>query len=137
MSMEIHCKSPEDLIKEINRLTSVFPDGVKQALWEQANAIMNDSSEQVPVDYGYLRASRYVNDPYSEMNKIGIELGYWANYAAAVHGIPEPPMKSEGGRSAHHEEGKWHFLKDPIDAHAPELNGRIVLRVEQMLGGEL
>ena len=136
MSMTFVCKSPEELEAKIQRFARVFPDGVKEALWQEGSLIMNESVEQVPVDTGYLHSTSYVNDPFEEGGKITTEMGYWANYAAPVHDIPEPPAVSKGGRSAHHDAGKAFFLSDPFEARGPNVQKNIVARVEQMLGGE-
>ena len=135
MSITVTCRSPEELQEALFRFKRTFPDGVKRALWLYARLVMNDAQKEVPVDYGYLRATGYVNDPYDEADRIVCELGFYATYAAAVHEIPEPPMKSKGGRSAHHEHGKWHYLSDPLDAHQPEMVKYIVENVEAMYGG--
>jgi len=129
-------RSPEELIEALNRFQRTVPEAVKRALWLYGRLVMNDAQRQVPVDYGFLRATGYVNDPYDEADRICLELGFYASYAAAVHDIPEPPMKSKGGRSAHHEHGKWHYLSDPLDAHQPEMVKYIVENVEAMYGGE-
>ena len=128
MSMTFTCRSPEELKAKVQRLAQVFPDGVKQALWEQGRLIMNESVEQVPVDTGYLRSTSYVNDPFEEGGKIAVEMGYYANYAAPVHDRPDPPV--------HHEVGKALFLADPFEKKGPDLQRNIVARVEEMLGGE-
>ena len=135
MSMEIHCKGPEELKAKLKRFTEIFPDGASQALWEQAQLVMNDSAEEVPVDTGYLRSTRYVNDPFVDAGHIKVELGYYANYAAPVHDITPPPAKSKGGRSAVHMVGKWMYLNDPMESRGPKFNQKMVSRLEQMLGG--
>ena len=128
MSMTFTCRSPEELKEKIKRFAQVFPDGVKQALWEQASIIMNESKGQVPVDTGFLRSTGYVNEPFDEGSKIAVEMGYYANYAAPVHDRPDPPV--------HHEVGKAFFLADPFEEKGPDLQRNIVARVEEMLGGE-
>jgi len=127
MSMTFKCRSVAELTERIERLAQVFPEGVGQAMHEEAGIIMNESAPQVPVDTGFLRSTGYVKDPYQEGQTITVEMGYYANYAAPVHDIPDPPV--------HHEVGKAHFLSDPFDAKAPELPRRIVERVESYLGG--
>lgn len=133
----VRVRSPEQLIAEMNRFQRTVPEAVKRALWLYGRLVMNDAQKQVPRDDGYLAATGYVNDPYDEEDRIVCELGFYATYAAAVHDIPEPPMKSKGGRSAHHEHGKWHYLSDPLDAHQPEMVKYIVENVEAMYGGEV
>lgn len=135
MSITFTCRSPEEMQAAVRRFSQVFPEGVKRALWMYARLVMNDAQERVPVDFGYLRATGWVGEPYIDMERICIELGFYASYAAAVHDIPEPPMKSEGGRSAHHEHGQWHYLLDPLTEHDPEMIPYIIEQVEAMLGG--
>jgi len=125
MSMTFTARSPDELREKIERLSEVFPDGVKQALWERASVIMNESKEQVPVDTGYLRSTGYVGEPFDEGTRIAIELGYYANYAAPVHDIDRP-----------HYVGKSHFLSDPMEYLGPGLAQEIVERIEEMLGGD-
>lgn len=137
MSMAFEVKSPAELKAIIGRLTRIFPDGVAQAMWVKSNVIMNEALPQVPVDFGYLRSTAYVNDAVIDASGVSVEMGFYAKYARPVHEIPEPPMRSVGGRSAHHEHGKWHFLKDPLDEHIKELPADIVAQVEAYLGGEL
>lgn len=135
MSVTITVRSPAELQASINRFSEIIPDAVGQAQYLYARLVMNDAQELVPVDYGYLRATGYVADPWVDVNRISTELGFYAAYAAAVHNIPEPPLTSEGGRSAHHEHGQWHFLLAPLVAHHPEMQKYIVDNVEAMLGG--
>jgi len=135
--MIVHVRSPEELKAHLDRFKKIFPQGVAIAEYQFVQTVLNDSDPNVPVDLGYLRASRYTNDPVISTGEISTEFGYWANYAAAVHNIPEPPLKSEGGRSAHHEHGNAFFLKNSVDEHKGEFQKELVLRVEEMLGGEL
>lgn len=128
-------RGPAALISELQLLSATIPESVKRALWQYGRLVMNDAQAQVPVDFGFLRGSGYVDDPYTEADKICMELGFTMRYAAAVHEIPEPPMRSKGGRSAHHEHGKWHYLSDPLDAHAPDMLKYIVASVNSMYGG--
>jgi hypothetical protein len=137
MSMTIHVKSPAELKASLQRLIKVFPEGVAQAEWEFVQQVLNDSDPNVPVDFGYLRSTRYSNDPVIESGMISTEYGYWASYARPVHDIPPPPDVSEGGRSAYHAHGTYQFLKIATDKDGPYFPEKCVAKVEQMLGGEL
>lgn len=96
----------------------------------------------VPIDTGELRDSAKVRGPFFP-SKGSMEV--WgsfgpavnprgSHYAIPVHEIPEPPAKSVGGRSAHHEWGTWKYLQIPFLIRQAGMVGRIEAEFDLLLG---
>jgi hypothetical protein len=114
-----------ELKKKLETLVTDVPEVVCDALWEEANMVMNDSKKQVPVDTGYLRNTGYVNRPYITSNgAVSVEFGYWAEYATPVHELPNQ-----------HVQGNWHFLYgkafSPLDKRQSQIPANIIKRVNK------
>jgi len=82
-----------------------------------AEETMTDSKERTPVKHGTLRRSGKVSEP-ATARRLETKLTYGTEYALAVHEIPPPPQKSEGGRSARHKVGGWKFLEHAMQSTA-------------------
>lgn len=97
---------------------------VGAALYREANTIMNESQQQVPVKTGALKASGHVNTPiYVKSRYIEVKLGYGgaaAPYAFIVH----------ENLDAHHPVGKAKYLEDPVMAHLDGILERVTRSVD-------
>lgn len=127
MSVQVDVESPEDIVRILRNAIASYPDAVEQAMWQEGEAIMNDSRRECPVDTGILRASSL---QYPEVTvtpaAATLRLGYHTNYAVYVHERLDlyhaPPTKAK-------------FLEDPVRAHAPKFIQNIVQRIEAIIGG--
>lgn len=106
---------------------------------EMTEEIRTESLKEVPRETGALANSCDV-----KVTSVGtvmgiVEYGHNAPYALAVHEIPPPPQKSEGGRSARHgapygHGGKWKYLEDPFNRIAPGMPKEVAKALEEEFG---
>lgn len=91
----------------------------------EAELVMTESQNQVPVDTGNLKNSRFI-EAQVEHDGVHVELGYRAEYAMVVHELPPERVS--------HVNGKWKFLEDPLKAAIPGFASRVMKRVKKALG---
>ncbi|MGE3276726.1 MAG: hypothetical protein AB7O67_16565 [Vicinamibacterales bacterium] len=124
----------DDAVAFLGRVLDEMPEAAGAALYRRGEAIIADAKEHyVPVELGALRDSGYVEPPQlggtsggrdasgrfvsgGGSRDVTVVMGFGgpaADYALAVHEIPPPPQKSEGGRSATHTVGGWKYLETP------------------------
>ena len=96
-----------------------------RSLFQQGERIMTASRSQVPVRYGILRASGFVEIPeIVGSGFVRVSLGYGGaaqKYARSVHENPRAGqtggLSPQGKRYKRYATtGKWHFLSDPFRA---------------------
>lgn len=112
---EAEMKLDEILKSEWSRMAVAWWDTVDQN-------VFIPSLEEVPVKSGDLKESGQI-ELKIEPEKIIIDVGYGSeaiNYALVQHEHLE----------FHHENGKAHYLKDPIDRAIPILPEELVKRLE-------
>jgi hypothetical protein len=118
----------------IAALLAKVGDRAKEALGKQlyleAEGIMAQSKELVPVDTGALRSTGIVSPPVIEGDLVSVELGYGgpaAPYAVIVHENLE----------AHHPHGMAKYLEVPFDAAKRGMLDRVAagIREEVEAGG--
>lgn len=109
----------DGLINELENWLKI-PEYTKEALNDEANLILGESLQEVPVDKGNLRASGYV-DPDKE--KEAVYIGYSADYALPVHERLE----------VKHVNGKAKFLTDPLEKTSKGMGERIAKSVSEKL----
>lgn len=98
-------KGVDEIIADLRRLASEYPNAVAKALWDEAWIIMNLSKEQCPVKTGILRASGHVDDPVVSDGNLSVTFGYTMSYAIFVH---------ENLEAYHYPPTKAKFLEDPM-----------------------
>lgn len=129
---ELRVDSMEEVRRSIDRVVREFPKAMSEALFREAKEIKRQADPLTPFREGYLRRQNYVNEPVARPGAVEIGFGNRAEYGAAVHNIPEPPAKSEGGRSAHHVHGQWHFISDPVTNTEEGRTGRIADAIDAL-----
>jgi hypothetical protein len=130
----------------VARLTKL-PKVAKLALGHSMKSEMEGVIElakdsYVPIDEGQLRDTGRTRGPFfpsSGSMEVWGSFGPAVNergshYAIPVHEIPEPPAKSVGGRSAHHEWGTWKYLQIPLLIRQEGMVGRIEREFDLLLG---
>lgn len=117
---------------EIGRLLERYGERAEKAvaveLYQEAEGIMAQSKELVPVDTGALRASGHVGLPERAGGTIRVVLGYGgpaAPYAFKVHEDLE----------AFHDDGQAKYLEMPIRQATAGMVQRIVAGMRRRLGG--
>src|SRR5690606_17248765 len=82
---------------------------------------MTESKKRVPVEFGNLRASGFVQQPRREDGRrIFVELVYGTDYAVYVHEDPD----------AFHKVGQWKYLESVLNESAPFMGQRLANRLQ-------
>lgn len=96
------------------------------ALYEEALAIMAVSQEEyVPIDTGFLKSTGHVSPPEQAKGEVSVRLGFWAEYAAAVH-------ERVGGAFRN---GSAKYLETPMALAAKGMAARVALRMKKLIDG--
>lgn len=103
--------------RQLLELARRYPEAAATATYQEGQALLGDSKQEVPVQYGTLRRSGYVDSPTDDGKVV---VGYGTNYALPVH-----------ERQAHHEVGKWKFLIDPMLRRVAGYKERMAKRIAQ------
>lgn len=116
-------------VKELN-------GACQEAFWEAGANIIRASMKKVPVDTGNLRGSAYVRSaskteipeggytgggqmPTDSLPAIGVEVGYYADYALPVHENVEQKLKGQtrsggSGKGSYWDSGEPKFLESVV-----------------------
>lgn len=87
-SVKVTVEGSEEAMASYERLADEFDAAVAQAVFLEANDIMNRSQELVPVDTGTLKSSGSVEPPDISPGHVVVRLGYGgaaSEYAVVVH----------------------------------------------------
>lgn len=97
-----------------------YPEAGATAVYQEALALLAESKQEVPVQYGTLRRSGYADAP-SGVDDPHCVVGYGTNYALPVHERIE----------VFHPVGKSKFLIDPMLRRAAGYKERMTKRIAQ------
>jgi len=123
MAIEILVTGIAEVNAQLARLWEQDQAASVQALREEAETIMTDSKQRVPVDTGVLRASGFVQ-PVED----GVRLAYGgaaSDYAIYVH----------ENLDANHPVGEAKYLERPVLEALPGLAERVAKTMIQIRGG--
>lgn len=111
------------LARQLIRLGKDADRELAKALYQEAEEIMADAKENyVPVDWGALRGSGFVEQPKGSVVILGFG-GPAAPYAVYVH----------ENMQAHHNVGSAKYLEIPLNKAKNGLAGRIIMRLKGKL----
>lgn len=125
--------------KRLFALANSFPDACRDALYEEMRTVEYASLKVTPMRTGNLRGSRFIRYPAERGGTIEGEMGYTANYAAAVHEMGGGNQISAGGRvfarGIHWSQPGTgpKYLENPARAHAPKMIPNMVKRMQAWL----
>jgi hypothetical protein len=105
--MGFELRGVAEMDANMRRIAAAVEGAKGGALYRRAEAISTASDPLVPVDYGILKNSRFVDKPQQDGNTVSVRLGYGgaaAPYAAIVHEDME----------AHHDVGQAKYLEEPF-----------------------
>ena len=161
-TFSIEVRGIDKVLNNIKNLTGDIQHELAAALYQEAQELITEAKQEVPVDLGTLRASGYVEPPITEGTKITVQCGFGgpaAPYALYVHegtgpavghGQYMPPkgaleqwarshgFEDEGAvRWAIYQHGtKPHkYLEEPFNRRAAGVDMRIGARLKEKLGG--
>ena len=123
MAIEILVTGIAEVNAQLAKLVERDQQAAVQALREEAETIMTDSKQRVPVDTGVLRASGFVS-PVED----GVRLAYGgaaSDYAIYVH----------ENLDANHPVGEAKYLERPVLEALPGLAERVAKTMIQIRGG--
>lgn len=111
-----------EMLATLRRVVATMPNEVAKALYAEAQIEMTESNRRVPVKFGVLRASGFVQDPEQNGKNISVTLGYGGaakDYAIPVHENLE----------AHHPHGQAKYLESVLNESRPYMLTRIGKRI--------
>jgi hypothetical protein len=120
MAPPLIIKGLESTLKNLAAMAEVAKKVYRSAVRYEAEKIMTMSQEEVPVDTGNLKNSKFI-----EMNNkpdgADVTLGYRTDYAWYVHEIPPD--------RATHPVGKWKYLEEPMNRSIPGFDDRVAKKM--------
>jgi len=111
-------KSSVPIARLLSRYGDKAVDALKAEMYQEAEGIMAQSKELVPVDTGVLRGSGFVELPKVEGDRVHVDLGYGgaaSGYALIVH----------ENLDAFHPNGIAKFLEMPFNEALNGMAGRV------------
>lgn len=124
MKVRVKIDGTQDVLRGLVVAHEAARKALAGALFIEANNVMNESKEIVPVDTGYLRASGYVDLPREGPGGINVEMGYTAPYAIYVH----------ENLNARHAPGKQaKFLEQPLMKAQEGMPERVAAHIQRAL----
>lgn len=100
----------KEMARRVQKAGKVYPEVTGRGMQREGFRIMEASQPQVPVEFGRLRASGFVDDPRIVGGSPEVRLGYGTDYAVFVHERLD----------VSHPVGKAKYLEDPLKAAAPD-----------------
>lgn len=116
----------QGLMEAISNLSGLNRDVSKvlaAAFYQEAEKIMTEAKQEVPVKWGTLRDSGHVPPPQVSGTSVAVEMGF---------GGPSAPyaLKQHEDLTLNHKVGKAKFLEDPVIRSVNSgLDGRMAARV--------
>jgi len=111
--------APEKVQRKLEELLLEHQEAVAAALYVEGLAIEAEAVKRTPVDFGRLRASKFVAPPVKQSGGgLLVELGFGTDYAVFVH----------EDTSARHVTGEAKFLENAIAARTPGFAERLARR---------
>lgn len=74
--------------RKLQRVKSALANELPKAFVDEANKVMSEAQNNVPVITGRLRSSAYVRTVARNQHRTDVRFGYDAPYAASVHENP-------------------------------------------------
>ena len=111
------------MLSKLKKIATNAPDEFKRALYQEAELIVKECKQRVPVDTGNLRATIRQEGPTREGRRILTEIVAGSSsedYALIVHEDLE----------AHHDDGEAKYIERPIKETSGTLMGRIAKRID-------
>lgn len=134
--MTVRTAGIDETLKKLDEEIQRIEGATQAAFWEAGLEIINKSLKIAPADTGNLRGSAYVRNaqgiehpgpsntatssaPTGILPDIGVEVGYHAKYAAAVHENVERkldgmPRTSGTGKGTYWDSGEPKFLESVV-----------------------
>jgi hypothetical protein len=122
MAVRLELRGFDQLSKGLKDISDNITDDVLRVVEEEANALLAESQEIVPVDTGFLRDSGYV-EITRDGDEVTARIGYAAPYALTVHEHTD----------AHHDTGQAKFLEAPLLQRRSQFVGNVKQRVTARL----
>lgn len=124
--MDVEIIGDRALMVRIAEDVAKAPAAMASALFIEAEAIMADSKELVPVDTGALRASGHVQHPKISAQGVEVEMGYGG--AAEQYALIQHERLDYN-----HPSGEAKFLEKPVLEHADGMAERLGASVKRWL----
>jgi hypothetical protein len=126
--IRVEVKGTKGLAQALDRYGRKAKRALKAALFQEAEGIMTQAKQIVPVRDGFLKGSGHVRLPQEQSGGVSIELGFGgpaAPYAVIVH----------EDLNAFHKVGQAKYLEEPVNQAKPGMSGRIARDVRAATKG--
>lgn len=127
MGFEITLEGSDDFIRALRNAQDEVMTVLTQALYAEANEIMSESQEIVPMKTGVLKTSGVVDLPYIQGDTVIVEMGYGGAatpYATRQH--EDLDLNHPNGKQAK-------YLETPLLEHLQTMEQRLTDRVEGIM----
>ena len=109
MKVAVELEGQESLSRLFKRAGDGNRRALAQAIFKQANVVLNESKEIVPVDNGDLKKSGKVENPKITATNIEVEISYGGDARAYAWIVHEDP-------NAQHKDGQtFKYLEIPVN----------------------
>ena len=109
MKVSVELEGQESLSRLFKRAGDGNRRALAQAIFKQANVVLNESKELVPVDNGDLKKSGKVENPKITATNIEVEISYGGDARAYAWIVHEDP-------NAQHKDGQtYKYLEIPVN----------------------
>lgn len=136
--VKVKITGQDSTVRKIRRLLPKIQHEIADALYEEAEMILGESSHEVPRATGALAASTYIESPNISGDGVSIGFGYGgpgtkinprtgkatSSYAMIVHERTD----------LYHPVGKAKYLEDPVNRAIPGFPARMAARLKTRLG---
>lgn len=131
---EVKVVGHEDLINLMIRAGESTGEVLGRALKEEGDDIFRETQEQVPFQFGSLRASGRVTGPIVSANDVILMLSY-GNTAVQYALYQHEGARADGTHQIqnYHNGKKGQYLSDPVNDRIPTMGAAIAMRIEEML----
>ena len=109
MKVSVELEGQESLSRVFKRAGDGNRGALGKAIFKQANVVLNESKELVPVDNGDLKKSGKVENPKITATNIEVEISYGGDARAYAWIVHEDP-------NAQHKDGQtYKYLEIPVN----------------------
>jgi hypothetical protein len=136
----------DELVALMVRAGATAQPMLARVLKEEADLIMRNSQEEVPLRFGALKNSARVQNPVFAGGEVSVTLSYGSSAVAYAmyqhagqredgsHVVRNYGMSAPGGNAAGNGKKKQ-YLSDPVEAAIPGMDARLAMKLEEILGG--
>ena len=94
--MKLSITGSREMLTKLREVSQLLEEGLENGMDSSATAVLDSSTEKVPVDKGVLRDSKVLASVGKNNDGFVVEFGYGAEYATIVHEDGEGTFSGRG-----------------------------------------